>query len=96
MFNRCVLDSIFVDVDQFRKTNFKGLPSRVEVFNFPLSSINLGPSIVLIGPKHFKVGVAFIPKIKPRVSIVEILSPPLHLQIFYIHFDLHVIESNIL
>ena len=71
-------------VDQPRNLNLKRFPFRVEIILDPFCPMNLNQTVIISQFQQFYVGITFIPKVKPRISIVQLLSFPSHLYKLYL------------
>ena len=66
-------------VDQPRNLNLERFPFRVEIILDPFRSMNLYQTVIISQFQQLYVGITFIPKVKPRISVVQLLSLPSHL-----------------
>ena len=65
--------------EEFACRNFKRFPIRAQIVHNDLCSGSLQKRVVGTNFQKFQVGVAFVPKVKERVSIHEFMTLPLHL-----------------
>jgi len=64
-------------------------PAWIEVFHLYFGSYGLNKSLVSSDFEKFQVRIALIPKVKPAISVHELLGSPFHAYVIYINIDLH-------